>query len=50
MLVKGNTHGRPIFAPPSVRHGAEAAVVAGDVVVVVNFESNEEITLESNKK
>ena len=33
MLVKGNTHGRPIFAPPSVRHGADAAVVAVDVVV-----------------
>ena len=33
MLVKGNTHGRSILAPPSVRHGADAAVVAVGVVV-----------------
>jgi len=33
LLVKGNTHGRPILAPPSVRHGADAAVVAVGVVV-----------------
>ena len=31
--MKGNTHGRPILAPPSVRHVASAAVVAVDVVV-----------------
>jgi len=33
LLVKGNTHGRPILAPPSVRQGADAAVVAVGVVV-----------------
>jgi len=33
LLVKGKTQGRPIFAPPSVRQGAEAEVVTADAVV-----------------
>jgi len=31
--VKGNTQGRPIFAPPSVRQVADAVVAAADAVV-----------------
>jgi len=33
LLVKGKTQGRPIFAPPSVRQGADAVVAATDAVV-----------------
>jgi len=33
LLVKGKTQGRPIFAPPSVRQGADAEVVTADAVV-----------------